>query len=152
MTEQPDEHDAAECISPSHGIFVDFHIATPPRPLTVTPIFSQLISSPQKIGDTKLGMVIIGYIYTICATAYVNPHCVPCTTTSRSDVQRQDQRSLGRGLAPAWLRLGCAVGAQRLRREGCGVTSRVAQGHGRHSCSLCLGISCESAKSPNYMP
>lgn len=30
--------------------------------------------------------------------------------------------------AESWLRLGCAAGVQRLRREGCGVTSRVAQG------------------------
>lgn len=110
---------------------VDLRIATSPRKLDMSSVRPRIPHSPQNIGGTRLRLVVSGWMSAACAMAYAHPHCVPRTTTSHGDVQRQNQRR-------SWLRLGCTAEAQRLRREGCGVTSGVAQSHGRCLCS-CLG-------------
>src|SRR5690242_2311368 len=82
-------------------------------------------------------------IGTYCATAYVHLHCcVPRTTTSCFDVQDR----VNGVLAAARLRGGCS--------EECGVTSRVAQGHGRSwfSYEESLGVTCVSVRPPDYIP
>lgn len=62
-------------------------------------------------------------------------------------VRQQPESCAAIRSAEPWLRLGCVAEAQRLRCEGYGVTSRVAQGHGR---DLSLGfISASVVRRPH---